>query len=305
VREAAVQHESQQVSDGQLIGATALNLLLTAAEVVGGLVSGSLMLLADALHNFSDCASLLIAFVARRISRRRANRQYTFGFRRADLIGAMINLTALVILAIYLVVEAIVRFLSPQRVAGGTVVALAVVALVVDVATALLLRTMARGSMGVRAAFLHNVSDALASVATLAGGAAIWVWHINVVDPAVTLAVTGFVLLRAIPSLRETATILMEGTPEGLDVEAVLNEIRGLKGVCGVHHLHVWRLDERKTALDAHIVIDEADADAMGAIKEAIKQRLREGFHITHSTLEFEVEQDTRCNDDRKVIPPH
>lgn len=278
------------MGDRRLIAAIAVNMLLTLAQVIGGIVSGSLALIADALHNFSDAASLLIAWVARKIGRQPADHFRTFGYKRAEVIAALINLVTLVIVGLYLIYEAIWRVFEPQVIEGWTVVIVAGIALVVDVITAILTYTMSKHSMNIRAAFLHNVSDALASVAVIVAGSMIllygWYWT----DTALTLLIAGYVLYQAETMLPKTIHILMQGTPENISIEAVINAMEQVEGVSNVHHVHVWQLDEHEDALQAHVVI--CDFNDTEIIKSALKTELERSFGISHSTLEFEV---THC----------
>ena len=206
------------VSDSRLLWSVILNQLLTIGQVVAGLLSGSVALLSDAAHNFNDANALLIAYIARRISRKQANQRYTFGYRRAEMIGALINLTLLAVIGLYLVYEGIKRFIEPEEIVGWLMAAAAILALIVDVATALLLWAMSRGSLNVRAAFIHNIVDALGSIAVLIGAAAIiwrdWTW----VDPAITLLIAAYVLWQVFKMLPQAIRVLMEGTPPGLDL---------------------------------------------------------------------------------------
>jgi len=284
-------HEIETMGDRRLGWAIAINMLLTLAQIVGGIVSGSLALIADALHNFSDAASLLIAWVARRIGRQPPDHFKTFGYKRAEVIAALINLVTLVIVGLYLIYEALWRMVEPQVIEGWTVVIVAGVALVIDVATAVLTYTMSRHSMNIRAAFLHNVSDALASVGVIIAGTLIllygWYWS----DTLLTLLIAGYVLYQAATMLPQTIHILMQGAPEGIAVDEVIQAMEQVDGVSNVHHLHLWQLDEHENALEAHVVIDEFVNTE--AIKQALKGMLAERFSIHHSTLEFEVEH---CN---------
>ncbi len=276
------------MGDRRLLLAIAANMLLTLAQVIGGIVSGSLSLVADALHNFSDASSLLIAWLARRIGRQPADELRTFGYRRAEVIAALVNLVTLVIIGLYLIYEAVWRVFEPQVIEGWIVVVVAGVALVVDVATAVLTWTMSRHSMNIRAAFLHNVSDALASVGVIVAGSLIllygWYWT----DTLLTLLIALYVLYQAAGMLPDTIHLLMEGTPAGLSVAEVTAAMEAVEGVRDVHHVHLWQIDEHRNALEAHIVIDRFEDTAR--IKDAIKQRLADAFSITHSTLEFEIE---------------
>ena len=158
------------MSDRRLVLSLVLNLLLTVVEVIAGVFAGSLALVADAVHNLSDCGTFVIALIARRIGRRPSDERRTFGYRRAEIIGALINLTVLVVTSLYLIYEAIERFFSPQPIDGWIVVAAASVALAVNVATASLLYAMSRGNMNVRAAYLHNLGDSFSSLGVIVAG---------------------------------------------------------------------------------------------------------------------------------------
>jgi cobalt-zinc-cadmium efflux system protein len=288
-------HGTENVSDGVLLWTVIVNLGLSVFEFVAGAISGSVALMADALHNTNDAAALLIAYIARKISRKGADGQYTFGYRRAELIGAMIQLTALILVGLYLVYEAVRRFFDPEPLLGGWIMAAAGVALVVDVITAWLLWSMSKGSLNVKAAFLHNLTDAGASVAVLLGGAAIlwlnWTW----VDPVITLIIAGYILYMSFGMLKKTSRILMEGTPTNLSVNEIKEALQNLDGIENVHHIHVWELDEHHRALEAHVVIGEAcSMEELESLKATVKTCLGKHFSIHHSTLEFESAEN-RC----------
>ncbi len=283
-------HDVDSMGDKRLGWAIAVNMLLTIAQIIGGVISGSLSLIADALHNFSDAASLLIAWVARKIGRQPADHFKTFGYKRAEIIAALINLITLVLVGLYLVYEAIWRFFEPQVIEGWIVVIVAGVALVIDVVTAFLTYSMSKHSMNIRAAFLHNVSDALASVGVIVAGSLIILYQWYWTDTLLTLAIAGYVLYQAKVMLPETIHLLMEGAPEGIIIADVIESMESVDGVSNVHHLHLWQLDEHKNALEAHIVI--RDFSETEAIKLSLKNLLRERYNTNHSTLEFEV---VRC----------
>jgi len=281
-------HDVDAMGDRRLGWAIAINMLLTLVQVIGGVLSGSLALIADALHNFSDAASLLIAWVARRIGRQPADYFKTFGYKRAEVIAALINLVVLVIVGLYLIYEALWRMYDPQVIEGWTVVIVAAVALVIDVATAILTYSMSKNSMNIRAAFLHNVSDALASVGVIIAGSLIllygWYWT----DTALTLLIAGYVLYQAATLLPQTIHILMQGAPEDISIEEIIDVMESVEGVANVHHVHLWQLDEHKNALEAHVIID--NFGELESIKIALKRKIEQQFSIVHSTLEFEIE---------------
>jgi len=283
-------HDIETMGDRRLIVAIAINMLLTLTQVVGGIVSGSLALIADALHNFSDAASLLIAWVARKIGRQPADRFKTFGYKRAEVIAALINLVTLVLVGLYLIYEAIWRVFEPQVIEGWTVIIVAGVALVIDVVTAILTYTMSKHSMNIRAAFLHNVSDALASVGVIIAGTVILLYEWYWMDTVLTLLIAGYVLYQAAALLPKTIHILMEGAPEHIFIDEVIRVMEDVKGVSNVHHVHIWQLDEHKNSLEAHVVID--DFIETETVKTVLKAELEQRFSIAHSTLEFET---SRC----------
>ncbi|HFE38576.1 MAG TPA: cation transporter [Gammaproteobacteria bacterium] len=281
-------HDVETMGDRRLGWAIAINMLLTLAQVVGGVVSGSLSLIADALHNFSDAASLLIALVARKIGRQPADHFKTFGYKRAEIIAALINLVTLVIVGIYLIYEALWRVYEPQIIEGWMVVVVAGIALAIDVVTAVLTYAMSQHSMNMRAAFLHNVSDALASLGVIVAGTLIilydWYWT----DTVLTLLIAGYVLYQAATLLPKTIHILMQGTPEDLVIDEVIEVMESVEGVSNVHHVHIWQLDEHNNALEAHVVIGNFRQSE--TLKIALKKELEQRYCISHSTLEFEVD---------------
>jgi cobalt-zinc-cadmium efflux system protein len=289
-------HADEHLSDRRLVAAIGLNLLLTVAEVIGGLVAGSLALLADALHNFNDCGSLVIALVARRVARRPSDERRTFGYRRAEIVGALINLTILMVVGLYLLAEGVHRLVVPREIDGWIVVVVASVALVVDVTTAGLLFAMSRANLNLRAAYLHNVSDAIASVGVIVAGAAALLWGAYWVDAAMTLAIAAYILWQSLAMIARSIHILMEGAPADVDSDALVAQLETIGGVIEVHHLHIWELDEHHRALEAHVVVDDEHLARWAEIKQEIKLRLAEEFHIHHSTLEFEAPGEEACS---------
>ncbi len=272
--------------DRRLIIAICVNVLLTVAQIIGGVFAGSLALIADAIHNLSDAAALAIALIARRIARVPADEDHTFGHGRAELIGAVFNLSWLIFIGLFLIVEAIKRLLDPQPVEGWTVVALAGIALVVDLATVMLTYRMARQSMNIRAAFIHNLSDAMASLGVIVGGVLILTFGWHFVDAIVTLAIAGYILAHAGLEIPKAIHILMQGVPRDLDVANVTEDLKQVDGVIDIHHVHIWHIDEHRRSFEGHIVVETPAR--MERIKLSLRKRLADEFDITHSTLEFD-----------------
>lgn len=281
--------------------AIVINMLLTVAEVVGGVVSGSLSLIADALHNFSDAAGLVLALVARKIARRPADDIRTFGYGRAEVVGGLINLTAIVVVALYLLVQAVERAFDRPEIEGWTIIIVAGVALVIDLATAVLTYTVSHESVNIRAAFLHNVADALASVAVIVSGVLIilfdWYWT----DLAATVGISAYIMVMSWKPLVGSIRILMQSTPEQLSLDDVVAAMRSVDGVEDVFHVHLWPIDERITSLEAKVrVPDTRIAEAEPVLAE-LRRVLLDRFGIQHVTLELRTEQAAH----EQVVMPH
>jgi cobalt-zinc-cadmium efflux system protein len=273
-----------------------VNALLTVAQIVGGILSGSLALVADALHNFSDMASLVIAFVARKIARRPADARMTFGYGRIEIVAALINYTSLILVGVYLIFEGVMRMIQPTEVAGWPVVILGGVALAVDSLTAWLTWSMQKSSVNIRALFLHNLSDALASIAVIVGGSLILLYDLRWVDPAITIGIALYILYLAVTEIGGPIRMLMLGSPPDIDSRAVCDDLCRVEGVGDVHHVHLWQMQEHQAALDCHVVLTEEGWTRIEAVKAALKERLRDRFGIAHSTLEFESIHHAHCD---------
>lgn len=291
-------HIDPQSGDRRVSIAIWANGLLTVAQIVGGILSGSLALIADALHNFSDMASLVIAFFARKIARRPADKRMTFGYGRVEIVAALINYTTLILIGFYLIYEGGMRMIDPPEVQGWTVVIVGGVALVVDTLTALLTYSMQKGSVNIRALFLHNLSDALASVAVIIGGSLILLYNMRWVDPAITIGIALYILYLAFTEIGGPIRTLMLGSPPDIDNETVVQAMRGVDGVADVHHVHLWQMQEHEAALDCHVVLTADGWGQIEKIKAAIKDRLKDDFSIGHSSLEFEHEDRAHENAD-------
>ena len=291
------EHHSEVRTDKSLYFAIGLNVLLTVAQSIGGIFSGSLSLIADALHNLSDAASLGIALFARRISRKPADEYKTFGYQRAEVIAALINLTLLITISLYLLYEAVWRIIEPQIITGWIIVIVAGVALFVDIITAIITFKFSKNSMNMKAAFLHNLSDALASISVIIAGTLILLYKWYWVDTLLTIFIAGFVLWQGRILLPKTINLLMEGSPDNLSLEEIKDSMKGPDGVEDVHHVHIWRLDESRIALEAHIVVTVNELKEVELIKEQLKLILNKKFNITHPTLEFEHSINASCDD--------
>ena len=278
-------HHHHLAADGKLSWAIVVNLILTFAQIGAGVFSGSLALIADALHNLSDAAAMILALVARKISRRHADDKRTYGYKKVETLAAFTNFITLIIIGLWLAYEAVVRFFEPQKIEGWIVVGVAVIAIVINGATAWLTYHESKNSQNIRAAFLHNLTDMFASVGVVVAGVIIltlgWTW----VDPLITLLISIYVLIHALQDLPGICNILIDGAPDNINLSSVVNDMKSVEGVADVHHVHIRYIDEKSYALEAHIVAH--DNAAHDSIKSALKEKLN-ALNITHSTLEFE-----------------
>jgi len=293
-------HIDPDSGDRRVAVAIWANALLTVAQIIGGILSGSLALIADALHNFSDMASLVIAFAARKIARRPADEKMTFGYGRVEIVAALINYTTLILIGFYLIYEGGMRMIDPPEVMGWTVVILGGIALVIDTLTAMLTYSMQKGSVNIRALFLHNLSDALASVAVIVGGTLIILYDMRWVDPAITIGIALYILYLSFSEIGGPIRTLMLGSPPNINGAEVVEAIQTVDGVVEVHHVHLWQMQEHAAALDCHIVVERARLDEAEKIKQKVKEVLADRFSIEHSTLEFEAKDS--AHEDAQVF---
>jgi len=276
--------------DARLWVSAGLNVTITVAELVGGLASGSLALLSDAAHNLSDVAAVVVAVWARRLSRRPPTVRHTYGFKRAEVMAALANAIALVAVTALIGREAIVRLLHPEPVHQGTMLIVALVALVGNGGSVLLLRSHEKDDVNVRSAFLHMAQDALASLAVVVAALLARTAVGPYVDPVAALLV-GFAVLRSALSLAwETLSTLLEGAPRGVDLRSLVDEVNEEFAPVQMHHVHLWENGPGQRLLTAHVTVpSELDGAAIEALLARVKAFMHERWEVSHSTLEPEV----------------
>ncbi len=281
------------VSGGRLLLALVLNVVIAVAQIVGGIISGSLALLSDALHNFSDVSALAISYIAQKISSKRATRFGTFGYKRAEIIAALFNSSVLAGIGLYLIYESVIRFYNPQPVVSSLVMALGALGVVVNGGSIWLLEAEAEGSMNIRAAYLHLLGDTLTSVAVVAGGAAIHLWQIYWADPLISILIALYLIFASVSLIRESTAILMEFAPKGVDIGEIAEEVSKIPDIENIHRIHLWRLGDREIFLQAHL-----DFSRNLTLKETtrrieeVEKMLKERFGITGVVLQPEYMRD-------------
>lgn len=275
--------------EGKLTFSIGLNLFIAIAEVIGGLVSGSLSLLSDALHNLSDVFSLAISLIAVRLSKKKKSESRTFGYKRAEILVALLNAVLLIVLAFYLFKEAVGRAFHPVPVDGTVMGAVALVGLIANVICVLLLKSDAKHSLNIRSSYFHLLSDAVSSVAVVVGAAAIYWFKIYWVDWMLSILISVYVLKGGYGVLIEAVHILMQHTPKHINMQAVKSDIEKIACVKNIHHLHIWSITEDDVHLEAHIELSEdVKVSQTCGIKSGIEKLLSEKHKVNHPTLQFE-----------------
>jgi cobalt-zinc-cadmium efflux system protein len=219
----------------------------------------------------------------------------TFGWGRAEIVAALVNFTTLIMIGLYLGYEAVMRLFAPEPIEGWTVVIVAGIALVIDAVTAMLTYAMSKDRMNIRAAFLHNVADGLASVGVIIGGVVVLLYDWTLIDPIITLMISGYVLWHGFAEIGGAIRILMNAAPDDLDTKSVAEAMAGIDGVAGIHHVHLWRFDERRCSLEAHVLLADDHTNAAD-VKQRLRVLLAEEFGVRHATLETE-RPDEECAD--------
>ena len=286
-------HSHPDMKGRKLLLSIFLNIGITVAQAIGGLVSGSLSLLSDALHNFSDVLSLIVSYIADRYSKKDASVTKTFGYKRAEILAAFVNSVTLIIVAVYLIYEAIFRFMDPQPIKSGLVIWLAILGIVFNGFSLLLLFKESKTNMNMRSAYLHLFSDMAASVAVLIGGVLMlyfeWYW----VDSILTVLIALYLLIMGYDLIKSSFKVLMLFTPDDLNLEEIIETVCEIPEVKNMHHIHIWQLNEQETHLEAHLDFHEdVTLSEFDAVLTRVEEVLFKNFGINHVTIQPEHQKD-------------
>ena len=284
-------NEVTQKSVKLLILSFAINMLLSVAEIIGGIISGSVSLIGDALHNTSDAFSILIAVIAFKIGNKKASAKYTYGFKRAEIIGGFVNLILLFISGCYLLAEGIERLINPQQIDGIMIIWISVLALIIDALTAKISHHDAHHNSNMKMVFIHNLADAFGSIGVIISGLCIMWFDLYRVDGIVALLIAFYMIFQSVVSFPQIVNILMNAAPDNIDIEQVKNSLLAIKNIKNVHHLHLWCISEHNVAIECHIESDNNDI-----IVEAT-QLLKDKFGITHCNFQVENKSCGECCD--------
>ena len=295
MNEAGHHHE---VSGKNLGFAILLNVGITLAQAIGGIISGSIALLSDAAHNFSDVLSLIIGYLANRLSGRRATEKQTFGFRRSEILAAFINSVTLIVIGIIILIEAIQRLINPVTISFGWVIWLATASILINGLSVIFIRKDSHENINMKSAYLHLFTDMLTSVAVLAGGLFMKYFHWYWADSFFSMVIAVYLLYMSWGIFRTSLRIIMQFTPEEIDIKKIAIEIGNIQGVKNIHHVHVWQINEHDLMFEAHIdVSEDYKVSGFERILGKIKDILSE-YNIGHSTIQPEF----TVNDSKQII---
>lgn len=289
-------HDLRQQSTGgkrDLLIALSITLLMMIAEVIGGLLSNSLALLSDAGHMLTDNLALLLSFFAMKFATMPATEKRTFGFYRLEILAALINGIILVVISLYIIYQAYLRLINPQRVEGMLMLIVAVIGLVANIIGAVVLMKHSHSNLNIRGAYLHIVGDAFSSVGVVIGGVIILYTGWYLIDPILSILISFVIIYGAWALVKESVSILLESVPSHIDIETVATEIGKVRGVREAYHIHVWTITSGVHAMSAHVLIDDQLVSRSRDLIEDIRTLLAEKFKILHSTIQLECE---RCD---------
>jgi cobalt-zinc-cadmium efflux system protein len=292
-------HTKEENTGKSLLFSALLNLLVTIAEVFGGLFSNSLALLSDALHNLGDTSAIFIAFLANLISKKEGTRKKTFGFKRIEILAALFNAIVLVVIIIYLFIEAWHRLRNPMPIKGLVMLIVAVVGLLANLFSVLLLKKHSVHNINIRAAYLHLIGDTISSFVVICTAILIYFFNIFWIDPLVTFLLGIYLLWETYRILKVALDILMQATPPGLDLNLVKDALETIPDIDNIHHVHAWNLSDQDIHFECHVDLkSDIRISETEIIRDAIHSMLKEKFRITHVTIQYEY----NCCEDKNMI---
>ena len=282
-------HDAKDMKGWKIGVSILLNIIITVGQVIGAGISGSVALMTDALHNFSDVISLVISYVANKLTLKKATTSKTYGYKRAEILAAFINSATLIGVAIFLIIEAIERFSSPIEIQADIVIWFAIASIVINFLSVVILHKDSKDNMNIRSAYLHLLTDVMTSIAVMFGGLAMKYYNVFWIDGLLTLLIATYLIYSSFALLKETTKVLMQFTPEGINLDEINTEISKIEGIKNLHHLHVWQLNDNKSMLEAHV---EMDVDIMlSEFQEKLKEieNILHKFGIDHTNIQPEL----------------
>ncbi|NQU32724.1 MAG: cation transporter [Bacteroidetes bacterium] len=294
-------HSTTQVSGKNMAIAISLNIIITVGQIIGGVISGSIALLTDALHNFSDVISLILSYYTNRLAKRKSTINQTYGFKRAEILSAFINSATLIAIAIYLIVEAVDRFLNPQMVNYDIVIYFAIGSIVINLISVIILHKDSKNSLNIKSAYLHLFTDVLTSIAVMIGGFLMKYFGIYRIDSILSVAIAIYLIFSSYKLLLESIKILMQFTPKEVDIQNICDKVCDIEEIENIHHVHLWQLNDKELFFEAHI-------DLKKDIKITEFQRILlniedvlDKYEIHH----FNIQPEYNVDDNKNIIVEH
>ena len=277
----------QKDTNSRFFIVTILNVLITIFEFLGGILSGSLALLSDAFHNFGDALSVILSYLAHRIGQRLPNSSITFGYRRIEILTALLNAALLIGISLFLLIEAIKRFFHPATISGGIMFWVAAISFLANAFATLLMNRDSKHNLNIKAAYLHMLSDALASIGVIVSAILIFFFKLYWIDPLMTILVSLYIMYESWPIIKQTFVILMEGSPL-LDYEKIEADLLQLPQVTGAHHFHAWQIDENQICVSLHLNLEDIPLSQTEKIYSQVEKLLKDKYHVYHVTIQAE-----------------
>ena len=276
-----------------------LNLIITLSQIIGGIASGSLALLSDALHNFSDVVTLVLAYIAHRLALRAPNKSKTFGYKRAEILATLFNASVLVGIGVFLIIHAIEKFNNPVAINSVWVIALGTLSIVLNTISVLLIKNDAHNNMNIKAAYLHLFTDVMTSIVVVVGGVLMYYFDLYYIDPVASVMIALYLIWASVGLIKNSFSVLMQFTPETVDIDTLVKHIQQTPQIHNAHHLHIWRLDEHTIFLEAHLDFDEDITLSRAAtVINNLEKQLKEAFDISHVTFQCEY---NRCENKEAI----
>lgn len=294
------QHHHRALSSNRsLLLVTLLNVLITVAEIIGGILTNSLALLSDAVHNLSDTLAIFLAYVAQKISARDSNERKTFGYKRVEILAAFFNALVLIGVSGFLIYEAILRFREPEPVKGLLMFIFATAGLIFNLLAVLILKKHSGSSLNIRSAYLHLLGDTLSSVAVVIGGILIYFFEIYWIDPLITIMISLYIIKETWDVFRHSADILMQAVPRGVEINKITADLENINGISNIHHIHIWGMSEKDFHFECHADLQsDIPVSKTALIKNEMERLLYAKYGISHLTVQFEF---NFC-DDKELI---
>ncbi len=283
------EHHHHEISGKNLFITIILNIFITLSQIIGGVYSGSLALLSDASHNFSDVLALIIAYVANKLAKRPRTKSETFGYKRAEILAALFNASVLIGIAILLIIEAVKKFIYPEAVNSLWVIGLGLLSILLNAVSVLLIKDDSHDNMNMKAAYIHLLSDVLTSVAVVAGGVLMYFYKIVWVDPFVSLIIAFYLIWASFGLIKDSGGVLMQFAPNSVDIDKLSSQITDNLEIDNIHHIHLWRLNDHDIHLEAHLDFHKnVTLEESNKLIDKLESQLRKNFDINHTTFQCE-----------------